>query len=185
MKREKKKEPENKPNASIIDRLPVNKNVLKFIALLLFYSITLIIIFLEGSGQQEFFIELTAKTTAAVLNLVGINAVLIGNSTITLPGLTLEIISECTGVLSMIAYAACVLAYPATWKKRAIGILFGIPSLFIINITRLVFLAFIGIHYSAEIFDYMHGYLWHVTLIIFVVLVWMFWIEKVVGKETS
>lgn len=158
---------------------------MKFIALLLFYSIALIIIFLGGSAQDNFFIEFTAKTTTFALNLLGIHAVLSGISTIMLESLTLEIISECTGVLSIIAYAACVLAYPTTWKKRAIGLLLGIPSLFVINIARLIFLAFIGINYSAEIFDYMHGYIWHITLIIFVVLVWIFWIDKFVGKETA
>ena len=174
----KKKKKNKFPN------IRVNKNVLKFVGLLLLYSITMIIFFIGIDKNQEFFIGLTAKTTSFVLNIVGINAVLGEGSTIFLSGLSLEIIFECTGVLSMIAYSACVLAYPATWKKRAAGILLGVPGLFIINIARLVFLAFIGIYYSAEVFEYMHGYLWHITLVIFVVLIWLLWIEKVVQKET-
>ena len=169
---------------SILDKISVNRNILKFVGLLIFYSITLIIIFLVVAKSQGFFIELTAKSTTYALNLLSIDALLVEGSKIKLDGLTLDIIFECTGVLSMIAYAACTLSYPTTWKSRGIGILIGIPALFLINIIRIVFLAIVGLNYSAQIFDYMHGYLWHITLIIFVVLIWLLWIERIVENRS-
>ena len=89
------------------------------------------------------------------------------------------IIDECTGIYELIVYLACVLAYFTTPKKKFVGIAIGIPIILGINMVRLVFLAFIGVWFP-DIFDYVHYYIWQVTLILLVALTVLIWFEKVV-----
>ncbi|MHC1566570.1 MAG: hypothetical protein ACXQT5_06090 [Candidatus Syntropharchaeia archaeon] len=76
-------------------------------------------------------------------------------------------------------YSSCVLAYPTTYRNKGIGILIGIPLIYSINILRLVVISFVQI-YSPSLFEFFHVYLWQATFIIFVVIIFLLWIEMVV-----
>lgn len=95
-----------------------------------------------------------------------------------------EIIEECTGLYEILIYAAAVLAFPTTLLKKGIGILLGAPILYATNVSRIVFLVWIGRYYPAT-FDFMHLYFWQATLILMITSVWLLWIFVVVRHEAS
>jgi len=97
---------------------------------------------------------------------------------------SIEIISECTGLFEMAIYAACVLAFPTSWRNRGLGLLFGIPAIYGFNVLRILCLLLVG-RYAHSSFDFFHLYFWQGTLILMITSVWMLWIYLVVRDETG
>ena len=95
-----------------------------------------------------------------------------------------EIIGECTGLFEMAIYAACVLAFPTSWRNRGLGLLFGIPTIYAFNVLRILCLLIVG-HYAYASFEFFHIYFWQGTLILMITSVWMLWIYMVVRNETG
>ena len=154
-----------------------NKEALKYVALfialcfafyLVYYSLTL-------RGSLSVLKNVTASILGALFSVGGANVILNG-ATLSINGFGLEIIDECTAVFSAIVYCSCVLAYPTTLKNKGLGIAFGVPALYAINILRLVVLALVGV-YHPNMFEFVHVYLWQASFIIFVVVLFLVWLK--------
>ncbi|MBI1317394.1 MAG: exosortase H [Candidatus Hydrogenedens sp.] len=94
------------------------------------------------------------------------------------------VVSECGAIEVMAIFFAAVVAFPTRWWKRLLGILVGVPVMYLVNILRLTCLAVIGA-YNPEMFRFAHEYLWQAVYIIFVVVVWMLWVEYVVRDRDA
>ncbi len=94
--------------------------------------------------------------TSKVVGLLGIPCAYHG-SVILLPDLSLDVKFGCNGLEAVMMYATAVLAYPAQWKKKIIGITAGFIVLQTTNIMRIVLLVYAGIHMRG-LFEYMHIY---------------------------
>jgi archaeosortase B (VPXXXP-CTERM-specific) len=164
----------------LTDKITNNKNVLKFAGLYIFYIGIFTLLYIIFKDDLEFFRNITADGLSAILGIFGIQNSVFG-SVIHLETISLKVIDECTGIYELLVYSGCVLAYSTTLDKKMYGIAFGVPAILSINMVRLVCLAFVGVWYPA-IFDYVHYYLWQVTLILIIVLVTLLWIEKVVKR---
>jgi len=125
----------------------------------------------------------TAIILGSILSLIGMNTTVSGDI-ITTCGLNLKIIDECTAVFSIIVYIAAVIAYPASIRSKAIGVVSGIPILYGLNIARLVVLALVGVNFY-EMFDFVHVYLWQTTFIIFVLITFLLWLKVVVERREN
>lgn len=94
--------------------------------------------------------------TSKVLNLTGLQCTYNG-SIISLPTISLDVKFGCNGLEAVMIYSVAVIAFPAGWKKRALGILIGFVVLQVINIIRIAALAYTGIHFKS-LFEYIHIY---------------------------
>lgn len=110
------------------------------------------------------------------------DSVTISGKVVVFQGFAVKIIEECTGLYEVVIFAAAVLAFPTTWRKRAIGILMGVPLLYLFNVVRIAVLIVVG-RYWSEYFDFMHLYFWQATLILMITSVWLLWIIKVVRSD--
>ncbi|MCC6489817.1 MAG: archaeosortase/exosortase family protein [Candidatus Hydrogenedentes bacterium] len=92
-----------------------------------------------------------------------------------------NVVPDCGALPSMAIFAAAILAFPAgLWRKLA-GMLVGIPALYLINVARLACLAVIGAYWgNGKEFEFAHEYVWQAVYIIFVVMVWLLWVELLV-----
>jgi archaeosortase B (VPXXXP-CTERM-specific) len=123
----------------------------------------------------------TASWLGRVLSAIGfdvtVNGVLVsyGQS-------GLSIIAECTGYTALVLFLSVVLAYPSPLVKKLTGLAIGFPLILAFNMLRLVVMALVLAH-KPQYFDVAHLYFWQVALIIFVVALVVFWIERVVGHE--
>lgn len=158
-----------------------NSDLLKVASLFILLVSLFSVLYIIFSDHISFINSSTAGVLALLLNMFGVDAMTTG-SIVRLDGLWMRIVDECTGIYEILVYTAAVLAFPTSIKKRAVGIAFGIPLLVLLNMTRLICLAFVGI-YSAESFEFVHLYLWQVTLILLIVIVLSIWIYKVVKVE--
>lgn len=100
---------------------------------------------------------------------------------VTYDGFSVSIIIECVGILEMIIYSACVLAFPASARARAIGVPAGCAAIFSFNVLRIATLLVVGRHWHAA-FDFFHLYFWQATLIAMIVGVLYAWIRLCVRR---
>lgn len=83
----------------------------------------------------------------------------------------------CNGVETMVIFLAAVLAFPATWKSRGIGLALGIVAIQGINLVRVVALFLTG-SYFRDFFDTSHTVVWQTVVILFGVLLWILWANR-------
>jgi exosortase/archaeosortase family protein len=78
-------------------------------------------------------------------------------SIIHLPSIALDVRFGCNGLEAVMIYSVAVLAFPAPWRKKIYGIIAGFLIIQIINIIRIVGLAYAGVYFQ-NIFHYIHIY---------------------------
>lgn len=97
-----------------------------------------------------------------------------------------QIAADCGGVPPMAIFLSAVVAFPTTWRRRSIGLGFGIPLLHMVNIVRLACLGRIGMWLGAgEGFEFAHAYVWQGLYIALVVAAWLWWVHVVVQGRCS
>lgn len=133
--------------------------------------------------QAWYLVVATTNASAWLMRAFGLEAQISGNS-IALTNQTLLVNLECTAIYLMILFAAFVLVYPARWLRKLIGLAAGIPAIFAANVLRLLLTAWV-VEFKPQYFQYFHDYMWQVAFIIFIVVLWLIWIERVVGYERN
>ena len=93
-------------------------------------------------------------------------------------GFAVSVEAGCNGIEAAIILIAAMLAFPAPWKHRAIGILAGLAAVQLLNLVRVVTLFYLG-QVSPRAFEWAHLYLWQALIMLDVVVVWLVWIRAV------
>jgi exosortase/archaeosortase family protein len=87
-----------------------------------------------------------------------------------------QIARDCDAMEANIIFVAGVMAFSASWRQRAIGLLAGLGVIALLNVTRLCVMYFVGVH-SQAMFEFVHEYsgpiLVAATFTLF--LVWASW----------
>jgi exosortase/archaeosortase family protein len=97
-----------------------------------------------------------------------------------------HLVPACGAIESMAIYVAAILAFPALLWKRLAGIVIGLPILYAVNVLRLVTLAFIAAYTGAgKWFDFSHLFVWQGVYLIFVVCIWLAWVEFIVRRKET
>ncbi|PKP52022.1 MAG: hypothetical protein CVT90_02820 [Candidatus Altiarchaeales archaeon HGW-Altiarchaeales-3] len=172
-------------NHNIKTTISENREILKFIALLLFFTLLFHIIYQSFIINKEHFLrETTAMLVGFCLNVIGIENFVKDADIFFSSAKTFNVIYGCIGIYPVIVFASCVLAYPATIRDKIIGLIPGIIILYAIEIIRLTFLGVINVYWQ-NLFEITHVYFWQATLIIFVIILLFLWITKVVENESE
>lgn len=90
---------------------------------------------------------------------------------------------DCTGWKSMLFFAALVLAtLGTTYRKRILGILIGIPLIYVANLARILAVVMIESSWGYDAALFVHDWLWQFGLLAAVLVLWLLWLrwEKVV-----
>lgn len=163
-----------------IEITSTRKGALKAVALFLFFCFILNLIYFKIAGEQIIPRAFTASLVALFLSFLGLNAEATG-TLVLVNGASFDIIGECTGIFSIIVYCSLIFAYPTSVRNKTIGIL-GIPILYALTLIRLISTALVGV-FIPSMLDFFHTYLWQVFLIVFVVLLFLIWREKIVEAK--
>jgi len=178
-KKAEQKEPEKIRGVKFVKE---NKQVLRYLLLFVFFCLIFYLIYyslwISGSMLLAALMEMTASILGLTLSLSGME-VAVNGVLLSINGFRLEIIDECTAIFSSIVYCSCVLAYPTTLRYKGVGLAFGIPALYGINIFRLFVLSLVGVFYP-DLFEFVHVYLWQASFIIFVIVIFLLWLRLVV-----
>jgi exosortase H (IPTLxxWG-CTERM-specific) len=117
-----------------------------------------------------------ARASGAVLRAIGQDVTMQG-TVIRSPRFAVNIRNGCNGVEAMLIFLAAVLAFPAAWKSRLVGLALGILAIQIVNLVRVVALFLTGAYFP-RFFDSSHTVIWQTIVILFGVLLWIFWANR-------
>ncbi len=162
----------------------------RFLTLFCIIQAVLFVLELTPPVQQWFvtpFTELLVLISIGVLTPFDAGAVASGIYLYDVPsGFAMSIEAGCNGVEASIILLAAMLAFPATWRARLVGILIGLLSIHAVNILRIVSLFYIG-QWNMTAFDWAHLYIWQALIMLDVFVVFLLWLRYVLkrGKATA
>ena len=164
------------------DKIKENRTLLTFGALFVFFCTTFYAITRLTPSTFTPLNNYTTTTLGFLLQLLGMHPTVEG-ALLSAGGFSVKIIDECSALFVFILFSSFVLAYPTTFKNKAIGLIFGIPSLFVVNTLRLTVVFFAGL-WRPDLFEYVHAYLWQTIMIILVFISCLAWLHYVVMVTT-
>jgi exosortase H (IPTLxxWG-CTERM-specific) len=122
------------------------------------------------------FTSAIAATSGAFLRAVG-EPVTVNGTEIRSPGFSVNIENGCNGVETALLFGSAVLAFPARWVRRLLGLLLGFLAIQAINLVRVVTLFWVGLH-KPSLFHSSHTVLWQSAIVLFGVLLFLFWASR-------
>ena len=125
--------------------------------------------------------EWTAQWTSHGLNLLG-TPTHVNGTVLSSGSFAVNIVAECTAVGPLVLFIGAVFAYPATMKARAIGVTAGLAALTLINLVRIISLFLLGSAYP-EFLEIAHLLVWQTAIILFAIVLWLLWVERVAGAR--
>jgi exosortase family protein XrtM len=131
----------------------------------------------RGSAFERFVVEdLILVPTTALINTVtpDEHAHLAPNRVISSPGSNLHVTRGCEGIEMFLMLVAGIVAFPASWKRRAQGLLLGSILAYALSVARLMTLHYI-LRYSPGTWEALHGLVLPLGPIVLISLYFMYW----------
>ncbi|HYN20551.1 MAG TPA: exosortase H [Thermoanaerobaculia bacterium] len=154
--------------------------LLLFVALL-GGSFTLISVNWVNDNVIEPFTAGIARVSGATLGLLGQDIRMQGTI---LRGrrFAVNIRNGCNGVEAMLIFLSAVLAFPAPWRGKLLGLAVGAVAIQAVNLIRVVALYLTGAYFPAW-FDASHTVVWQTVVILFSVLLWILWANRLGNRR--
>jgi len=102
-------------------------------------------------------------------------------TTIVVGGVSVQIISECTSLMSTLLLSIAMAAYPTALGWKAIGLSVGIISIWVVNLIRVLALLAVLQWWPAG-FEFVHVYLWQTGMLLAVCALFLAWLRMVPAR---
>jgi len=99
-------------------------------------------------------------------------------------GFAVSIEAGCNGVEATIVLCAAILAFPAPWRHKAVGLVVGALAVQLLNIVRVISLFYIG-QWDFAMFEWAHQYVWQALIMLDVLIVWLIWVRRVPRSDAD
>ncbi len=136
-----------------------------------------------GGWMAEFATRASSAILTVLAPLFGLTLSVSGTR-IVFGGFAVDVTEACSGVVPTAIYWAAVLAYPAGWKARLIGLALGTAVIHSLNVLRVIALIFVGLFANAY-FHYTHVYFAQALIIVVAVATWVFWASRFADATSS
>ncbi len=117
-----------------------------------------------------------ARASAATLDLLGENATVQG-CVVSSPRFAVTIYNGCNGLITSLIFISGVLAFPARWPAKLLGVLGGLVAIQLINLVRIVSLFYVGV-FIPQFFNQSHIFVWQSIVILAGVALWVYWAHR-------
>ncbi|MEO8247855.1 MAG: exosortase H [Burkholderiales bacterium] len=97
-------------------------------------------------------------------------------------GIGVSIEAGCNGVEACLMLLAALLAWPASWSARLVGIGAGFLAIQLVNLVRIITLFYLA-GWNADVFRFAHLYLWQALIMLDVLVVWLLWMRWVARTQ--
>ncbi len=104
---------------------------------------------------------------------VTLNAAILRHGT---SGFALEVTEACSALSITALLMAAILAYPATWRAKALGLIAGVFLIQSFNVLRIMSLLYLGTWVERDTFDVVHEQVWPLFLHFGVIVFFVFWL---------
>ncbi len=128
------------------------------------------------------FTTLVAKVSGGLLMLFG-EEMTVNGCQLSSPRFAVTIYNGCNGLITSLIFISGVLAFPARWLAKVLGVLGGLAAIQGINLVRIISLFYIGI-YLPDFFNSSHIFIWQSIVILFGVGLWMLWADRFASPRT-
>jgi exosortase H (IPTLxxWG-CTERM-specific) len=88
----------------------------------------------------------------------------------------IQIVAGCNGVEAVLILVSAILAFPAPWKNKLVGVVLGFLAVQTLNLARIISLYYLH-RWSAVWFDWFHLYLWQALIILDALVFWLVWLR--------
>ena len=149
--------------------------LLRFVALLLVFYL----IIASHPVNDAVIVPFTAaiaSVSGRILNSLGEKTEVMGTE-IRSSSFGVNIENGCNGVETALLFGAAVLAFPASGKRRLLGLAAGFVAIQILNLLRVITLFWIGLHRPA-LFNSSHTVIWQSIVVLFGVLLFLLWASR-------
>jgi exosortase H (IPTLxxWG-CTERM-specific) len=99
-------------------------------------------------------------------------------------GFEVSIEAGCNGVEATIVLVSAVLAFPASWRRKLVGLAIGIIAVQGLNVVRVISLFYLG-QWNFNVFEWAHLYVWQALIMLDVLVVWLLWIRTLPRPEAD
>ncbi len=117
-----------------------------------------------------------ARVCGGILGALG-EPVAVAGTRIQSPAFAVEIENGCNGLETVLLFGCAVLAFPAPWKRRLVGLAVGLVAIEAFNLVRVVTLFWIGAH-RPSLFGPSHTVVWQTLVVLFGVLLFLGWAAR-------
>ena len=178
--RQPNRTPARQPTAARQSRvrlwLAAKKPLIRFIAIFAVLVLLINVLLLARMRETPVilgFLSVNAQMAGAVLDLFGENTTVL-DRLVSGKRYTLEVSHGCDAVQPTALFIAAVIATPARWRRRLIGIMAGACVLLALNFVRIVSLYYVGV-YAERYFQFVHVELWGAAFILLAIVLWLAW----------
>lgn len=159
--------------------------MLRFFILFIIILIALFVAELTPPVQRAVVLpwtEALARISAGLITLFDPHVVSLGKILrSTTNGFAVSIEAGCNGVEATIILLSAIVAFPAPWKYRLIGIAAGFAAIQGLNLVRVISLFYIG-QWNMAVFEWAHLYIWQALIMFDALIVWLLWIRMMPGR---
>ena len=122
------------------------------------------------------FTALVAKTSGWLLDVIGQDVTMRGTQIVS-SRFAVDIKNGCNGLETVIVFASAVLAFPAAWRVKLLGLAGGLVAIQAINLVRVVALFLTGAYFPS-FFDSSHTVVWQSIVVACGVLLFLVWASR-------
>jgi exosortase/archaeosortase family protein len=124
-----------------------------------------------------------ARLTGLVLRIFDSGVRVVGNDIVGRTSLTVA--KNCDAMDVSLLFAAAVVAFPAPWRRRLVGIGAGVAALTVVNVLRIASLYFVDLRWPSA-FETIHAEVWPLAIVVLAAatfLVWSRWAQAPARRE--
>lgn len=126
---------------------------------------------------------LVARMAGIALDVLGEDMTIKG-VVLSSPRFTVTIYNGCNGLITSLIFISGVLAFPARWQAKVLGVIGGLVTIQLINLIRIISLFYIGI-FLPKLFNQSHIFVWQSIVILAGVSLWVFWAHTLAAPRDS
>jgi exosortase H (IPTLxxWG-CTERM-specific) len=93
-------------------------------------------------------------------------------------GFAVSIESGCNGIEAALVLIAAILAYPAPWIHKLIGLIAGLLAIQALNLVRIISLFYLG-QWNQQAFEWAHLYVWQGLIMLDALIVFLIWLKTI------
>jgi exosortase H (IPTLxxWG-CTERM-specific) len=154
--------------------------VLRFFVTFLLLQAALFGLELTPWAQEHFVVPWTntlARISTWLVTVFDPNVMAVGKiMRSTTNGFAVSIEAGCNGVEATIVLLAAILAFPAPWKHKLVGLVIGVVAVQGLNVVRVISLFYLG-QWDRQWFEWAHLYVWQALIMLDVLIVWLVWVR--------
>jgi exosortase H (IPTLxxWG-CTERM-specific) len=127
--------------------------------------------------------RVNARASAAISSALGVETRAVG--TVVHSGSSgVNVMQGCNGAHAVVILLSSILAFPATWGRRLIGVVAGTVAILGFNVLRIVSLIVVARYYPDKL-ELFHIAIWQTLIVLIAVALFLGWGVFVASRRTS